>query len=73
VARSRRTDPLVPREVVERAKRDLRRESHLTPFRLAQKYDITISVAKKILRILEEEGLIIRVGGRMESKMGLVF
>jgi small subunit ribosomal protein S25e len=67
VAGAKRLDPLVPKELIERAKRDLRRESHLTPFRLAQRYDVTISVAKKILKILEEEGLIVRVGGTRRS------
>jgi len=67
VAGARRADPLVPEELVEKARGDLRRESHLTPFTLAQRYDVTISVAKKILRILEEEGLIVRVGGTRRS------
>ncbi len=56
-------DVALPAELLERAKKDLRRESHLTPLRLAQRYDVSISTAKRILKALEEEGLVVRVGG----------
>ncbi len=56
-------DVSLPKELLERAKKDLRREKYLTPYRLSQKYNVTLSTARKIIRALEEEGLIVRFGG----------
>ncbi len=58
-----RIDVLVPRDVLEKLRRDLRRESYLTPFKVSQRYDVNVTIAKKMLKILEAEGLIVRVGG----------
>ncbi len=49
---------LTPR-LVERAKRELAREKWLTPHKVAQRYGITVSLARKLLRELEEQGVIV--------------
>lgn len=55
-------DVSLPPELLERAKKDLKREKYLTPLKLSQKYNVTLSTARKILRALEEEGLIVKFG-----------
>ncbi len=52
-------DVSVPPELLERAKRDAKREKYLTPFTVAQKYNVSISTARKLLRMLAEEGVIV--------------
>ncbi len=49
-----------PKELVDRVRRDIRRRQfdYLTPYLLSEKYTVTISTAKKILRELLEEGAI---------------
>ncbi len=53
-------DVSLPEELVERAKRDLKREKYLTPFKVHQKYSVSLSTARKLLRRLEEEGLVVK-------------
>jgi small subunit ribosomal protein S25e len=57
----------LPEELVEKVKGDLRRERYLTPFKVAQRYDVSISTAKRILKALEKDGLLVRVGGTRRS------
>lgn len=57
-----RYDVSLPPELLERAKKDLKRTKYLTPLRLSQRYNVTISTARKIIRALEEEGLIVKFG-----------
>lgn len=47
-----------PRELVDRVRRDIKRRQfdYLTPYMLSEKYTVTISTAKKILKELLEEG-----------------
>ncbi len=59
LAEQARYDVSVPVELVERAKKELVRDRYLTPFRVAQRYNVTLSTARKLLRILEEEGLVV--------------
>ncbi len=62
-----RYDVSLPDELLKRAKRDLKREKYLTPLRLAEKYNVTLSTARKILKSLEEEGLIVKFGRSRRS------
>lgn len=50
----------VPRELYERFVQDVKKKVYkvLTPYTLASGYDIKISVAKKILRIAAQQGII---------------
>ncbi len=61
----------LPPELLERAKRDLKREKYLTPLRLAEKYSVTLSTARKILKALEEEGLIVKFGSSRRAPVYL--
>ncbi|MET1160186.1 MAG: 30S ribosomal protein S25e [Thermoprotei archaeon] len=57
----------VPAELVERLKRDVKKGFFkvLTPYSLAQAYDIKISLAKKLLRIGAQQGFLeLYSGGR---------
>ncbi len=56
-------DVSLPKELLDRAKRDLRKEKYITPYRLSQKYNVTLSTARKIINALVEEGLIVKFGG----------
>jgi len=49
---------LTPR-LIERAKRELVREKWLTPYKVAQRYGITVSLARKLLRELEAQGVLV--------------
>ncbi|BEP17681.1 hypothetical protein PYJP_10330 [Pyrofollis japonicus] len=48
----------VPEDLYKRITRDIRREKYLTPYMLAEKYNMTVSLAKKVLKRLEREGLV---------------
>ncbi len=57
----------LPKELLDKVRGDLRREKYLTPFKVSQRYDVSLSTAKRILKALEEEGLVLRVGGTRRS------
>ena len=57
-----RYDVSLPQELLERAKKDVKREKYLTPLKLSQRYNVTLSTARKILKALENEGLIVKFG-----------
>lgn len=48
----------VPEDLYKRIVREIRREKYLTPYILAEKYSMTLSLAKRVLRKLETEGLV---------------
>jgi small subunit ribosomal protein S25e len=48
----------VPEEIIRRAEREFPKETYWTPFKVAQKYNMTISSARKLLKIMEEKGVI---------------
>ncbi len=48
----------VPEDLYKRIVREIRREKYLTPYILAEKYSMTLSLAKRVLRRLEAEGLV---------------
>jgi len=47
-------DVSVPAELLKRAEREVKGMDYITPFSLAQKLSVSLSTAKKILRMLEE-------------------
>jgi len=47
-------DVSVPAELLKRAEREVKGMDYITPFSLAQKLNVSLSTAKKILRMLEE-------------------
>ncbi len=48
----------VPEDVYNRVKREIVREEFTTPYRVAEKYNMTISLARKVLSRLEREGIV---------------
>lgn len=64
-------DVSVPQELLEKARRELRRERYLTPWTVSQKYSVSLSTARKLLRMLEEEGVIVRFSGSRRSPVYL--
>jgi len=48
----------VPEDLYKRIVREIRREKYLTPYTLAEKYSMTLSLAKKVLSRLEKEGIV---------------
>ncbi|MCE4604461.1 MAG: 30S ribosomal protein S25e [Aeropyrum sp.] len=49
----------VTEQLVSQARKDVEREKWITPHKFAQKYGIKISIAKKVLKTLEDEGVIV--------------
>ncbi len=66
-----RADVMLPEDVLERAKRELARGRYHTPYRVAQRYGITISAAKKILEALVREGVLVRYSGTRRTPIYL--
>jgi len=56
--RTREFTAFVPDNVYKRIARDIRREKFVTPYMLAERYSMTLSLAKQVLRRLEAEGLV---------------
>lgn len=56
-------DVVLPAGLLERARRELARGKFHTPYRVAQRYNVSISVARRILNILEKEGVLVRYSG----------
>jgi small subunit ribosomal protein S25e len=56
--RAREYTAFVPENIYKRIARDIRREKYVTPFMIAEKYSMTLSLAKQVLRRLEKEGLV---------------
>jgi small subunit ribosomal protein S25e len=54
-------------KLVEKAKKDLAKVRYITPFKLSQRYGISYGSAKKILKRLEEEGVLVRYSGTRRS------
>jgi len=56
--RAREFTAFVPENVYKRIARDIRREKFVTPYMIAERYSMTISLAKQVLRRLEKEGVV---------------
>ena len=54
-------------QLIERAKKELVREKWLTPYKVATRYGIKVSLAKKLLRELEKEGVIVKFSSNRRS------
>ncbi len=65
------SDSLLPEGLLQKARRELSRGRYHTPYRVAQRYGVTISIAKRILRILEEEGVLVRYSGTRRTPIYL--
>lgn len=48
----------VPENLMKRIKREIVREKFVTPYMLAEKYNMAMSLAKRVLRRLEQEGIV---------------
>lgn len=55
--------------ILENIKKDVQRSRVVTPQSLALKYNIRVSVARKLLRRFEEEGLVIYVDGNSRIRI----
>ncbi len=56
--KAREFTAFVPENIYRRIARDIRREKFVTPYAIAEKYSMTISLAKQVLKRLESEGLV---------------
>ncbi len=54
-------------KLVERARKELVKTKYMTPFKLAQRYGINIGLARKILKMLEDEGILVKYSGTRRS------
>ncbi len=54
--RGREYTVVIPEQLYKRIAREIVREKLITPYMLAEKYNMTISLAKRVLRRLEAEG-----------------
>lgn len=48
----------VPEDLVKRVRQEIVREKFVTPYMLAERYSITISLARRVLKRLREEGVL---------------
>ena len=48
----------IPENIEKKILREIKKEKFITPFMLSEKYDISISLARKLLRELYRKGLI---------------
>ena len=51
-------DVTLPENLVNKIANDVKKSKYVTPFTLSEKYEIKISTAKKILKILEMRGIL---------------
>jgi small subunit ribosomal protein S25e len=49
---------ILPEGLYKRISREIRKEPLITPYMLAERYNMTVSLAKKVLRRLEAEGIV---------------
>ncbi len=56
--RAREHTAFVPERLYKRISRDVTREKFVTPYMIAEKYSMTISLAKQVLKRLENEGIV---------------
>ncbi|MCC6029198.1 MAG: 30S ribosomal protein S25e [Candidatus Korarchaeum sp.] len=56
-------------QVMEQMRKEVVRSSYITPQSLAMKYNIRVSVARKLLREFEREGLVVYVDGNSRLRI----
>ncbi len=59
----------VDKEVLEKIKKDLEKAKVITPSEIASRHGIKVSLAKAILRLMEQEGKIKLVMGDSKQKI----
>ncbi len=62
-------DVEVKPSVLEQIKKEVQRSKVVTPQSLALKYNIRVSVAKRLLRQFEKEGLVVYVDGNSRIRI----
>jgi ribosomal protein S25 len=55
---TKQRDPFIPKSVEEKIRKDVKHSAAITANDLADKHDVRVSSIKKLLKTLEEEGLI---------------
>ncbi len=56
-------------QLVDQIRKEVARSSYVTPQSLAMKYNIRVSVARRLLRELEREGLVLYVDGNSRIRI----
>ncbi|MET1101731.1 MAG: 30S ribosomal protein S25e [Pyrodictiaceae archaeon] len=56
--KGREFDAFIPESLYKRILSEIRREKYITPYTLAEKYNMNISLARQLLRRLAEEGVV---------------
>lgn len=51
-------DATIPQELIEKVEREVKNSKYVTPYLISEKFEVKISTAKKILRLLVEKGVI---------------
>ncbi|MEN2999150.1 MAG: hypothetical protein ABDH61_01025 [Acidilobaceae archaeon] len=54
-------------EILTKAKAELPKEKYVTPYKVAQKYGIKVSAAKRLMKILASEEVLARSGGNRRT------
>ena len=55
---SRGYTAFVPESLYKRISKEIKKEKFVTPYMVAEKYNMTVSLAKQVLRRLEKEGIV---------------
>lgn len=56
-------------QLIDQIKKEVIRSSYVTPQSLAMKYNIRVSVARRLLRDFEREGLVVYVDGNSRIRI----
>jgi len=56
-------------DLIDKARVELAKEKFVTLFRVAQRYGIKVSTARRLLRILVEEGVLTLLSGNRRSRI----
>lgn len=59
----------LPSDLIDKARVELAKEKFVTPFRVAQRYGVKVSTARRLLRILVEEGVLTLLSGNRRSRI----
>lgn len=65
-------DATLPQELVDNVEREARKSKYMTPYLVAEKFEVKISTAKKILRNLAEKGVLKLYSGGSRSPIYVV-
>lgn len=62
----------VPDGLVRRIAREIRREKFVTPYMVSERYSMTMSLARQVLKRLEKEGVVERYAPNRRAPIYLV-